>query len=213
MESDDLTKSQCIANVAFDIWADLDPALAGNESAAGIEIMIWLGVFGPVQPLGWDNTSRTRPRLRLGDNNLCVHLDRSLPSPGRPTDAGFLSTLFEGSASVGRSTFTWIPDTNYTHISEDLSPLVQYIWKNNLVPAEAYVGTVGFGSESFFSLDPIAFTAQSLSLNVTSEGVAPFLSCDSLAGRQQPPGLLSFLFSSVAIMMVYILRDVEPWFT
>jgi hypothetical protein len=76
VDSDGLTKSQCIANVAFDIWADLDPVLASNESAAGIEIMIWLGVFGPVQPLGWDSkTSHTRPRLRLGDANLCVYLD------------------------------------------------------------------------------------------------------------------------------------------
>ncbi|KAK0740335.1 concanavalin A-like lectin/glucanase domain-containing protein [Schizothecium vesticola] len=185
VDSDGLTKSQCIANVAFDIWADLDPVLASNESMARIEIMLWLGVFGPVQPLGWDNkTSRTRPQLRLGDNNF---------------------TLFEGSASVGRSTFTWMPDTNYTHISQDLSPLVQYLWKNNLVPAEAYVGTVGFGSESFFSLDPIAFTAQSLSLNVTSEGVAPFSPCDSPAGKNQPLRLLSFLFSFATPMIAYSL--------
>ena len=204
VESDGLAKSQCVANVAFDIWADLDPVLASNESAAGIEIMVWLGAFGPVQPLGWDNkTSRSRPQFRLGDNNLCVYIDQSLHPSGRPADVGYISTLFEGSASVGRSTFTWMPDTNYTHISQDLSPLVQYLWKNNLVPAEAYVGTVGFGSESFFSLDPITFTARSLSLNVTSEGVAPVFTCDAQAGKHRPASLLSFLLSFVITMVAY----------
>lgn len=206
VDLDGLTESQCVANVAFDIWADLDPILASNESMAGIEIMLWLGAFGPVQPLGWDNKrSGTRPQLQLGDNHLCVYLDQSFHPSGRPADVGYISTLFEGSASVGRRTFTWMPDTNYTHISQDLSPLVQYLWKNNLVPAEAYVGTVGFGSESFFSLDPVTFTAQSLSLDVTSKGGAPIFSCDSPAGKKQPPRLLSFLFSFVMPMIVYSL--------
>jgi xyloglucan-specific endo-beta-1,4-glucanase len=106
---------------------------------------------------------------------------------------------------VGRSTFTWMPDTNHTHISQDLSPLVQYLWKNNLVPAEAYVGTVGFGSESFFSLDPVFFAAQSLSLNVTSEGVAVHSSCNSPAGKHHPPSLLSVLVSLAIPMIVYSL--------
>ncbi|KAK3344522.1 concanavalin A-like lectin/glucanase domain-containing protein [Lasiosphaeria hispida] len=183
LDADGLTKSRCTANVAFDIWADLDPAHAANESVAGFEIMIWLGVFGSVQPLGWDNkTSGTRQRLRLGDNSF---------------------TLFVGSGSAGHSTFTWMPDTNYTRISHDLSPLVQYLWNNNLVPAEAYVGTVGFGSESFFSLDPVNFSAQSLSLNVTSKSNASSFSCDSLAGKHQPPSLSSFLVSLVISLLVF----------
>lgn len=113
-----------------------------------------------------------------------------------------ISTLFIGSGSDGQSTFTWVPDANYTRVSQDLSPLVQYLWKNNFVSAEAYVGTVSFGSESFFSLDPITFSAQSLSLNITSTGLSPSLSCDSPAVRHQPPSLMRFLGSLAIPLLV-----------
>lgn len=64
-----LAQSQTVANVAYDIWADVDPNLAANESAAGIEIMIWLGVVGPAQPLGW-NQHASCGRQALGDARL-----------------------------------------------------------------------------------------------------------------------------------------------
>ncbi|KAK0716394.1 concanavalin A-like lectin/glucanase domain-containing protein [Lasiosphaeris hirsuta] len=176
-----LTKTQCRANVALDIWADVDPAKAGNETVAGMEIMVWLGVFGDVQPLGWDKKSHNAPRLKLGDHSF---------------------TLFVGSAEAGRSTYTWMPDRNYTSFSHDISPLIQYLWKNKLVPADAYIGTVSFGSESFFASDPIAFTAESLLMNITSESGVPIPVCNSPAGKHQPPSLLSMAVSFLIPLFV-----------
>jgi len=65
-----IKKLGAIGNVAFDIWADVDPVRAANETAAGIEIMIWLGVFGHVNPLGWDKPPRGQ--MTIGDANLFV---------------------------------------------------------------------------------------------------------------------------------------------
>lgn len=64
-----LTESATVGNVAFDIWADLDPVKSSNESFARIEIMIWLGSFGTIQPLGWDNKNG-RARAKLGETTL-----------------------------------------------------------------------------------------------------------------------------------------------
>jgi len=66
-----LTEANTVANVAFDIWADIDPVKAANESFAGIEIMVWLGRFGPIQPLGFDN-KESGARQSVGDHQLYV---------------------------------------------------------------------------------------------------------------------------------------------
>lgn len=107
------------------------------------------------------------------------------------------SSLFVGSGPRGQNVFTWMPDTNHTRISQDLSPLLQYLWRHNLVSATAYVGTVAFGSESFHSTNPITFSAQNLSLTITG-GEAPNLSfdsspdtsCKSWSDRNMPGSLL-----------------------
>ncbi|KAK5653294.1 hypothetical protein OQA88_8985 [Cercophora sp. LCS_1] len=179
IDSASLTKSATVGNVAFDIWADLDPVKASNESHARIEIMIWLGSFGTIQPLGWDNKT-TRARAKLGEHTF---------------------TLYVGEGPAGQSAFTWIPDANYTRFDQDLSPLVQYLWKNNLVSPEAYVGTVGFGSEQFFSLNPVAFSSERLALNITTSGPLPDLTCNAATGSFRPPSLLGF---AVLFMPLFI---------
>lgn len=71
LDSGGLSNLQVVANVAYDIWADLDPAKAANDSVAGIEIMIWLGIFGTAQPLGFSKKSSCW-RQKLGDAHLYV---------------------------------------------------------------------------------------------------------------------------------------------
>lgn len=81
LDATGIALSQTVANVAYDIWADPDPNLAANESAAGIEIMIWLGVVGPAQPLGW-NQHASCGRQALGDACLYVqHLPSLFQTP------------------------------------------------------------------------------------------------------------------------------------
>ena len=45
------------ANVALDLFADLDPNAAQSEIQANYEIMIWLASFGGVEPIGYSRKS------------------------------------------------------------------------------------------------------------------------------------------------------------
>ncbi|KAK1751050.1 concanavalin A-like lectin/glucanase domain-containing protein [Echria macrotheca] len=166
VDAQGLNDVHCVANVALDIWADMDPALAGNETHAGIEIMIWLGVFGPAWPLGWDKKT-TRFRQTVG---------------------GYTFTLYSGTGPKGQDVFTWVPDTNYTVIAHDFAPLVQHLWKTGLVDGSASVGIIAFGSEMFFSTEPVTFQAKSLAMDVEDGRPKP-----SAASSWKPLGRLGWL--------------------
>ena len=45
------------ANVALDLFADLDPDAAQSEIRASYEIMVWLASFGGVEPIGYSRKS------------------------------------------------------------------------------------------------------------------------------------------------------------
>lgn len=45
------------ANVALDLFADLDPNAAQSEIQASYEIMIWLATFGGAEPIGYSRRS------------------------------------------------------------------------------------------------------------------------------------------------------------
>lgn len=59
------------ANVAFDMFADRNPALAGYATTAETEIMVWIGRFGAARPLGFTPDSSCA-RQMLGDVELQV---------------------------------------------------------------------------------------------------------------------------------------------
>jgi hypothetical protein len=61
-----------------------------------------------------------------------------------------------------------MPDANKTLFDHDIMPLVRFLWENKLIPRDAHVGTVALGMESFFSTDPITFSAHNLSLAINS---------------------------------------------
>lgn len=58
--------SSVIANVALDVFADLDPAKAAVSTEAAVEIMIWVGSRGNPQPLGY-NQGRSNITFELGE--------------------------------------------------------------------------------------------------------------------------------------------------
>jgi hypothetical protein len=45
------------ANVALDLFADMDPNAAQSEIQASYEIMVWLASFGDVEPVGYSRKS------------------------------------------------------------------------------------------------------------------------------------------------------------
>jgi Glycosyl hydrolase family 12 len=56
----DLTAAGLNANVALDMFYDLDQTIAAKPDKAKIEVMIWLGMFGrSAQPIGYNDGQGT----------------------------------------------------------------------------------------------------------------------------------------------------------
>lgn len=95
-----------------------------------------------------------------------------LPTPGRLTVRLTTSTLYSGQNARGTIVFTWIAPSDQTSFDEDISPLLQYLWRNDLMAADAQLGVVEFGSEAYHSGNNVTFSAGSFSMGVWP-GVPP----------------------------------------
>lgn len=49
---------------------------------------------------------------------------------------------------------------------EDITPLLQYLWRNELVSADARIGLVEFGSEAYHAGNNVTFSAGDFSMEV-----------------------------------------------
>ena len=86
--------------------------------------------------------------------------------------------------------FSWLSPNNITDFNEDISPLLQYLYKNDLVPASLYLGAVQFGSETFHATSNVTFSVNDFSINMTSTGSPDGDILTPLAsGQPQPNGL------------------------
>lgn len=56
--------------------------------------------------------------------------------------------------------------TDQTKFDEDITPLLQYLWRNQLVSADARLGLIEFGSEAYHSGNNVTFSAGDFSLDV-----------------------------------------------
>lgn len=78
----------------------------------------------------------------------------------------FCSTLYSGQNSRGTSVYTWVSPSDQTSFDEDISPLLQYLWRNELVSADARLGLVEFGSEAYHSENNVTFSAGDFSMQI-----------------------------------------------
>ncbi|KAK0630912.1 concanavalin A-like lectin/glucanase domain-containing protein [Bombardia bombarda] len=141
-----LAERSTTANVAFDLFADRNAANAQNETMADTEIMIWVGNYGNAQPLGFEL------------ERSCFNTTHSLPRAERK----------------GTNVFTWMATANRTGFSAEISPLLQYLWRNGLVSVDSHLGIVSFGSEAFHSEGNVTFSASEFDLHLVT-GAAPKL--------------------------------------
>jgi hypothetical protein len=64
------TSSSVIANVAFDMFADVDIDKASDSTAAAFEFMIWLGSRGAPYPIGYSSGQQSNATYQLGGQTL-----------------------------------------------------------------------------------------------------------------------------------------------
>lgn len=186
-----LSQLNTIANVALDMFVDSDSTNAQSEVDASYEIMIWLGSFGDPKPLGFSQGASC--------------WNQSL--------GNVIFKLYTGKNHRGHRTFSWMSPVNMTDFNEDISPLLQALWRNKLIPGDAFLGLVEFGTEAFHSDKNITFTVSHFSMNLTS-GTAPNLavttapkSCPQSAAPTLQDSLpfFWFLISGMVVTVVHIL--------
>ena len=100
-------------------------------------------------------------------------LTHSLTSPNLPT-----SNLYIGENSRGQRVLTWLCASNYTTFDADALPLISYLLDNGLVDGNEIMGLLEFGSEAFYSIDNVTFSAFGMDATVETndpEGKYTFL--------------------------------------
>lgn len=89
-------------------------------------------------------------------------------------DAFSHSTLYIGENSRGTTVFTWVAKTNETGFFQEISPLLQYLWRNELISSNASLGLIEFGSEAYHADGNVTFSASNFTAKA-SVGIAPLL--------------------------------------
>jgi xyloglucan-specific endo-beta-1,4-glucanase len=91
------------------------------------------------------------------------------------------STLYQGPNDNGQHVFSWVADANLTSFAGDISPLVHYLWRHNLVLATNYIGVVQFGTEQKFATSNVTFVVDSFAMDASKgtpkEGAGASLTC------------------------------------
>nr|POF12952.1 udp-glucose 6-dehydrogenase 3 [Quercus suber] len=143
---------QC--NVVLDMFADEDERRSYTSSEQRYELMVWFGSWGAAaRPIG---SSQPRDPLTI------VMLGASA------------FTLFNGTNTNGQTVFSWVSNTTLTTFSLDIAPLIGFLVANDYMPADAFLGTLQFGSETSFASGEVNFTVHAFEAYVGSRPTDSF---------------------------------------
>tara|TARA_R110002003_G_scaffold27_20_gene1485 strand:+ start:7002 stop:7253 length:252 start_codon:yes stop_codon:yes gene_type:complete len=72
VDTNGLTVTNAKANVAVDVFFDTELEKAVNTTAPSFEVMVWIGTFGSVLPIGATATTnvKTLPQQKIGGRTL-----------------------------------------------------------------------------------------------------------------------------------------------
>ncbi|KAF2134356.1 glycoside hydrolase family 12 protein [Dothidotthia symphoricarpi CBS 119687] len=147
-DMDGLAVVNAKTNVAFDFFFDTDIENAVNTTAPKYEVMVWIGKFGSILPIGASDNGQTSklPTQNIGKEKF---------------------TLYQGANDNGQQVFSWLSNSNKTEFEGDLSPLVHYLWRHGFVLAANYIGVIQFGTEQKHATSNITFSVDEFSIGAT----------------------------------------------
>jgi len=167
------------SNIAVDMFADPDPsiAFANTTTRPSYEIMIWLLQTQPISPVG----TKSVHEFSIANTTF---------------------TLWSGKNVHGGMTFSWLApvDTLLEYIDADYSPLLHYLWEANMLPDSVYLGSLQFGSETFYSGG----------LNVTFEASGYEFEVLKAGTRQLSPLQISAGSNTVGLEGVWLTSGILP---
>jgi xyloglucan-specific endo-beta-1,4-glucanase len=74
------------------------------------------------------------------------------------------------------TTFSWVASKTVENFDFDASSLIQTLVSKGKLPADTYLGVIGFGTEAFHSTDNVTFTTTKFGASVDGSGSASFVS-------------------------------------
>ena len=82
--------------------------------------------------------------------------------------------LYQGQNARGTNVLTWMATTNKTSFAAEISPLLQYLWRNGLVSPGSNIGLVSFGTEAYHAEGNVTFSGSEFDIALVT-GAAPNL--------------------------------------
>ncbi|KAL1311428.1 hypothetical protein AAFC00_001589 [Neodothiora populina] len=142
------------ADIALDIFLDLDPDKASNASAAAYEIMVWGAVWGGVWPIGYYEPTDGAPSYTLGGSTF---------------------QLFVGQNQQGQkqTVYSWVPTVNLDHIEGDLSELLHVIVDSGNLTDTLYMGVVQFGTETVHATSNVTAEFKNIFMDLEVNSAKP----------------------------------------
>ncbi|KAF1848128.1 glycoside hydrolase family 12 protein [Cucurbitaria berberidis CBS 394.84] len=147
-DTDGLAVVNAKTNVALDIFFDPEVEKAVNTTAPRYEVMVWIGKFGTILPIGASSTIRANRlhKQKIGKESF---------------------TLYQGPNDNGQYVFTWVAGSNKTYFEGDVSPLVHYLWRHGMILAANYIGVIQFGTEQKHAMSNVTFSVDRFALDAT----------------------------------------------
>ncbi|KAM3072544.1 hypothetical protein ACMFMG_009338 [Clarireedia jacksonii] len=108
--------------------------------------MVWQASYGDIRPLGWDTASTSKPTVTM---------------------AGIQYTLYAGQNDKKQTIYSWWPNQNLSSLTAlDVSPLLNYLWRQVYIPSDIYVGAVQWGNDARHSNKNLTFDVYTVGMNI-----------------------------------------------
>ncbi|KAF7855444.1 hypothetical protein EAF04_010186 [Stromatinia cepivora] len=187
-----LQNASVIAACYLNIYLDLDSSKSQNVSLAAKKISIWQANYGGLVPLGYYSGTATisRPEIDLAEITYSLYTSQTTPDSSSSSSSssstssswGYLAPL------VPQTIYTWYPNTNISTLTAmDISPLLNYLWREVYLSSDAYVGYVEWGLDARHGVGNVTWSVYDVGMNVKS-GIPVKAVGRGAAGRERELG-------------------------
>ncbi|ATZ49459.1 hypothetical protein BCIN_04g06050 [Botrytis cinerea B05.10] len=151
---DSLQNASVIAACYLNIYLDLEPSLSQDKRFSATKISIWQANYGGLIPLGYNDTASTisRPVIDLAGISYTLYVSQTSPSTSTSSSSSTYSnssTAVDEQPQVPQTIYTWYPSVNATTLTAmDISPLLNYLWREVYISSNTYVGFVEWGLDA-----------------------------------------------------------------
>ncbi|KAF5868515.1 putative glycosyltransferase family 2 protein [Botrytis fragariae] len=166
---DSLLNASVIAACYLNIYLDLEPSLSLDKRFSATKISIWQANYGGLIPLGYNDTTSTitRPVINLAGISYTLYVSQTSPSTSSSPSNSNSSTIVNDEPQVPQTIYTWFPSVNATTLTAmDISPLLNYLWREVYISSNTYVGFVEWGLDARNSIGNVTWSVYETGMTV-----------------------------------------------